>query len=394
MKTLVKDEVAQEIKLYARCSRKVIAAAVNAVSGGIGKVSIPILNHVLLEVQEDNMLRMVAGDTILTVEKTIPIVSYEHGAVTVDAKTFSDATSSLPEGDIEIELGAGSKLHARGGKAQFKLFTLPAEEYPRVVIVPDTVHFTVMQREFKTALEQTLFVIDPNHIRPIFQGVLFEIRPEGLQLVTADGPRLSIRTLASAHNSPAEPLDVIISHRGLSLVLKYLAEEDGEVKISISNMHARFDMPKSDEGSFIITTRTIDGQFANWRRILPEGFTKVATLDRLNLLAASKRALYIGKENQFRVNLQFKDGDLTVSSDASVSGSFSDSVDYETPEEFETFIVLNGRHIIQCLESMPTEQVSISMNEPMKPIVVKPVFTESNPAFYDYTHIIMTMQLQ
>jgi DNA polymerase-3 subunit beta len=338
------------------------------------------MSNVLLETSEGS-LSIKATDIKVSFETIIPVDTAESGSITVFCDKLSGILATIPEGDICIEQDE-SKVIVRPTfkKVRFQLRTISSEKFPELPEVADESFFSVPSKDFKQMISQTIFAVSDDETRYFMNGVFIEKSEAGLVLVATDGRRLSYAKKVFDTHIP-DFKGIIVPPKVLSLILKR-APEEGLIEIAVTEKSIFFRF-----GSYKISSVLIEGQFPNYRKVIPESQKNKITLKRVDLLDALKRVAIFVEQKSRRTFLAISEGLIVLSSEESDLGTAREefSCEYSGPE---ATVALNYKYIEDPLKVMDAENISIEFTEANRAITVSPDPSE------DYFHVVMPMQIE
>lgn len=347
----------------------------NAVSQ---KSSLPILSNVLLEA-ENNTLSLTATDLDIGICSTIPVQLEQAGAITVPARKFFDIVKALPEdSEITLSMKKNNFVNIKSGKAQFKIIGLPKEEFPQLPLFKDKDSITIEQATLKEMLNLTDFAISKDDTRYVLNGVLLIVKGEKVTIVATDGRRLAVVN----KDLPKKTLvdrTVIIPMKTVQEVKRMLGEE-GEIKIKFSDNQVLF----SFDASFILS-RLIEGEYPNYKKVIPEKSTKEVKVKREEFLSAARRASIFTDQDSMAIKLSIKKKKMTISKNTPYLGEAKEEIDVDYNGNSDLDIGFNPRYLIDVLKSLSDEEIIFEVNDANKPGVVRKGL--------DYTYVVLPMQL-
>ena len=354
---------------------KEIAIASEIISS---KNTLSVLSNVLLWVENGN-LGIRATDLKVGFETQIPVESDLHGRCTVYCDKLLGILRSLPPGEVVLEHSQDQVLITPTSRAaDFKLRSIPADKYPEIQLASSEPYWELSQAAFIEMITQTAFAVSDDETRYFMNGVFFEQQDGELIMVATDGRRLSLIKKKSESDIP-EFAGVIIPPKVLNLVKK-LASGEGSLALAVTEKHLflAFENQK-------LSSALIEGQFPNYRRVVPEHQEHTLTVDRILLSEALKRVSLLVEKSR-RIYLALAEDSLTVSSDESEIGTASEKLtcDYQGPE---MRIALNFMYLSEPLRVIESENIVIRFTEPNKAVMIVPTPEQ------DYFHIVMPMQL-
>ena len=347
----------------------------NAVSQ---KSSLPILSNVLLET-ENNNLKLTATDLDIGICATIPVSVGQGGAITVPAKKFFDIVKALPDGsEIEMSIKKNNFVTIKSGKAQFKIIGLPKEEFPQLPVFKDTESITIEQSSFKEMLNLTDFAISRDDTRYVLNGILLTVKGDQISVVATDGRRLA----AISKSLPKKTLvdkAIIVPTKTVQEVKRMLADE-GEVNIKFGDNQILFSFP----GSFVLS-RLIEGEYPNYKKVIPEKSPKEVKVSREEFLSAARRASIFTDQDSMAIRMNIKKKKMTISKNTPYLGEAKEEIDIDFSGDSDLEIGFNPRYLIDVLKSLADEEVVLEVNDPSKPGVIR--------KGEEYTYVVLPMQL-
>lgn len=347
----------------------------NAVSQ---KSSLPILNNVLIEAVKDNLL-LTATDLDIGICATISANVEQEGAITVPARKFFDIIKNLPEqGDIIISLKKNNYVTIKTEKALFKIIGLPKEEFPQLPVFNENDAISIDNKTLSNMFNLTDFAVSKDDTRYVLNGLLVTIKADKISIVATDGRRLA----AISKSLPQKTLvdkEIIIPTKTVQEVKRMLSNE-GEVSIKFSANQVMFSFPRS----FVIS-RIIEGEYPNYKSVIPEKSMKEMKVLREDFLSAARRASIFTDQDSMAVKLSIKKDKMIISKNTPYLGEAREDINITYTGDEEMEIGFNPRYLIDVLKCLPGEEVTFEVNSPTKPGVVR--------LAEEYTYVILPMQL-
>jgi DNA polymerase-3 subunit beta len=338
------------------------------------------MSNVLLDASNGS-LTLKATDIKVSFETVIPVDSIEDGAVTIFCDKLSGILATIPEGDISIEQD-DSKIIIKPTfkKVRFQLKTISSEKFPEIPQATNEAFFSIPSKDFKEMISQTIFAVSDDETRYFMNGVFIEKNEEGLVLVATDGRRLSYAKKTFDAKIP-DFKGIIVPPKVLGLILKR-APDEGLIDIAVTEKSIFFRF-----GAYKISSVLIEGQFPNYRKVIPEQQKSRITLKRSDLLDALKRVAIFVEQKSRRTFFAISEGVIVISSEESDLGTAREEFpcEYSGPE---ATIALNYKYVEDPLKVMDSENISIEFTEANRAITVSPDPTK------DYFHVVMPMQIE
>jgi len=341
--------------------------------------ALSILSNVLL-IAENNALKIKATDLKVSFETQIPADIAEEGSTTVFCDKFLGILRSLPDGDIEFTQENNRLLiQPLFKKINFQLKSIASEKFPELQEISEDQYFEISQKEIIEMVSQTIFAVSDDETRYFMNGVYMENQEGALSLVATDGRRLSFISKSFVDQIP-EFDAIIVPPKALHLLRK-LSSGEGNVKIAVGekNLFMQFDNQK-------ISSNLIDGQFPNYKRVIPEQQKYQATIKRDIFEEALKRVSLLVEQKSRRIYLHLSEGNVILTSEESEIGVAKEELEcvYEGPD---ITIALNYLYLTEPLRVMEDDEIIVRFSEPNKAISLL-----SSPE-KDFFHIVMPMQL-
>jgi DNA polymerase-3 subunit beta len=317
----------------------------------------------------------------------------DEGSITVPAKLFTDFVNSLPPGSgdartkIELSLNVRTKtVHLNSGQYEANFKGMDAEEFPIIPVAPDKPTTRVSKSTLRRMIAEVAFVATTDDSRPVLTGVLTTMEDDKITMAAADPYRLSVRN-AKLMDKVENKLEVIIPARSLQEVQRIIDDSDDAVDIFVTPNGSQviFHTLEAD-----LVSRVIEGQFPNYRQVIPQGkpATKIV-VQREELLQATRLASLFARDSANMLRFQVNPSDhppLVISATAAEVGDQTAKVD-ATVEGQNTTIAFNSRFIYDALGSLTAPEVSLELGGPLAPGVVKIVGDDS------YLHVVMPLRI-
>lgn len=353
------------------------------------KNTMPILANVKMTANENGTLSIVASDIAVSLRAEVPAKVEEAGSVTVEAKVLYDIVKELPNYPVKLNVIKKSRLEIECGQSRFKIHGISADEYPEVegIVLGD--HTNVKTGKLIEMIDRTVFAVSLDETRFNINGVFVETieGPLGpnkmcLRFVATDGHRMAIIDRASEGFEMKQP--VIIPRKGVLEIKKMLEESDSEESsVSFSNgfMTVR-------SGVSTIGVRLVDGQFPDYKQVLPTNTTTKIEADRPSLLSAIKRVSLVTSDKSRAVKFKLIEGNLLISSSSPEYGEASENIDV-LQEGDDVTTGFSGKFLLEMLSSVSdSEKITIRLDGASSP----GVFSGDKDSLYE--GIIMPMRFE
>lgn len=349
------------------------------------KNSLPILDCFLFEVADDS-LTITSSDSENVMCSAISLESCDgNGAFALPNRTILDAVKELPEQplifDLDQETLALKVLYQNG---MYQLCAQNADEYPRVQPMPENANVIVIDSgRLLENLSRSLFATAQDELRPVMNGVYFDLTPDCLAIVASDGHKLVRNKLFSI--TTEVPASFILPKKPASLLKNVMTKSDGDVIIRFYDRSAEVVF---DGGS--LSCRLIEGRYPNYNSVIPQDNPNVITIDRRSLIGALRRVLPFASESSQLVRLHIEAGKLELTSediDFSTSAKETLVCDYAGQS---MNIGFKGGSLSEILTNMDGDEVVIQLADPSRAGIIMPV---TQPENEDVLMLIMPMLL-
>ncbi|MFT6154114.1 MAG: DNA polymerase-3 subunit beta [Bermanella sp.] len=268
--------------------------------------TLPVLSNVLLEVQGDKLSLTGTDLEVEMVGRTQLLAPGEDGEITVPAKKLMDICKSLPDqSTIEISQ-EDHKVKLSAGRSKFVLSSLPANEFPSVDDIDATATLNVPQKQLRRVIDRTAFAMAQQDVRYYLNGLLIEVKSDGLRAVATDGHRLA--TCGVSVDLEIEgKIQVIVPRKAVLELAKLMTDPESSVDLMLSSNHIR-----AQVGDYTFTSKLVDGKFPDYERVIPRNGNRTLIADRMALRQVFARTAILSNEKYRGVRLLLDDNNLQV----------------------------------------------------------------------------------
>jgi DNA polymerase-3 subunit beta len=322
-------------------------------------------------------LELAATDMEISLRSSLEASVESEGAVVVPSKLLADLVRLLPADDVSIEHRSGEGVvEIVSGAATYRLHTYNAEDFPRL---PDASSVELMTVDADAVLETAGRVsraASRDESRPVLTGILVRFEGEKLIMAATDSYRLAVKETTMGSGGP--DLDAIVPARALGELTR-IAQSGGGLEIGVLENQVIF----TTDG-ILLTTRRIEGQFPNYRQLLPETFEHELALPREELLEVVRRVSVMAQRNA-PIRLRFAEGELTVSAQTQDVGEARETM--PAPYAAEPLeIGFNPEFLRDGVESVEGDEVRLKLISSLRPAVIQ---GEGD----DFSYLIMPIRL-
>jgi DNA polymerase III subunit beta len=363
------------------CSRDVILKEISVAQEVISsKNSLSVLSNVLLTANKGE-LRLQATDLKVGFETSIPVDISQEGSTTAFCDKLLNILRSLPEGDVELEQADPSMLRIKplSKKVDFQLRCIPSDKYPELAQAADNMYFDFPQKDFIEMVSRTVFAVSDDETRYFMNGIFLEKKDDNLIMVATDGRRLSF--ISRKIPVRMENMRGVILPPKILTIVRKLSSGEGTLSLALTDKNVFINM-----GATHLSSNLIEGQFPDYRRVIPDNQKYRATVEKRALEEALKRVSLLVEQKSRKVVFTLSDGTLTIVSKESELGIATEEVpcEYEGPE---MSFAVNCLYMSEPLREIGSERVTLEFSDVNKAITLKPLPDEG------YVNIIMPMQL-
>lgn len=344
------------------------------------KTTMPILANVLLEAGKEG-LTVSAFDLEIGIQGTYAANVLAAGAAAVGARSLYDIVRAMPGTEISVKKQSNHGIALKSGSAEFKIVGMPAEEFPALPRVDKVPFVEIDPALMLSMIEKTSFAVSSDETRYNLNGVYVEPFEGGVRMVATDGHRLAMIEKEIQGDFKLKR-GVIIPRKGLFELRRLLADE-GASQSALGFVESSGVFKMKD---LSMVMRLIDGQFPDYKQVIPKESERVIQLACAPLLDTLKRVSLLSTDRAYAVKVELEKGMLRVSANNPDLGEAHE----EIPVEYAGAplkIGFNARYLMDVLGALGTEAVRFELSDELSPGVLKPVDGDR------YTAVIMPMRI-
>lgn len=342
-----------------------------------GKTTLPILEGILINCK-NGKLTLTATDLDLGIETRIDCTAISDGSVVLNARLFGEIVRKLPDMDIEIEVDGTYNTTIICGKSKFNLVGQNPDEYPELPVINENAMYNLPQDLFRNMIRQVIFATAQDETRPILTGVLFEVKDGILSMVALDAYRLALRRSRVGLQSN---ISAVIPGKTLNEVSKIITSSDDDLSITFTPNHILFTI-----GSTRVISRLLEGEFINYRQIIPEEYKIKVKVDTRMLQDSIERASLLAKEGKTNlIKMDISDNLMVITSNSQLGNVYE-----EVPVELEggdIQIAFNSKYFLDVLKILDVEEVNLELSSSVSPCVLKTADDDS------YVYLVLPVRL-
>jgi len=360
-------------------SSSVLLKGLQSMSGVLSTNStLPILDNYLFELIDGN-LSVTASDIETTMTIDIPLVKAEdEGSIAIPAKILLDTLKTFGDIPISFFINLETKLiELSTDDGKFKLSGFDSAEFPNAPSIEAASSIEIPAEVLEQAISKTIFATGSDELRPVMMGVNFELTAQGLILVGTDAHKLVKYTRTDVTSDSEDSF--IVPKKSLMMLKNSLAKSDEKVKVEYDAKNAIFSFE-----NFKLICRLVDGKYPNYEAVIPKNNPNILTVDRVQLLNKIRRVSFFANQSTNQIRLKISGKELILS---------AEDMDY-TNEAYERLscsyegedieIGFNAKFLIEMLNNLSNEQITIELSTPGRAGIIVPVNKDDSNE-----HIIM-----
>lgn len=341
----------------------------------------PILSNILLVADEDTQkVTLTAFDLSLGIRTSFKAQVEEGGTFTLPAKLLGDIISRLPDGEISLDDNAGDAIATiTSASGKYTVRGMGSEEFPELPEIEAGEVINLPPEALIAGLKRTLFATSSDETKQVLCGVHLKMQYDNLEFAATDGHRLAVVEIIKTNDT--EESEDEDSDKSAAIKLTIPARALYEIEKMITGKDDESIVLHLDQGQVIfewenqqLTTRTLEGQYPNYRQLLPDKFERLITIERKSLLAAVQRIGVMAdqKNNILKCSINADNQEVTLSVDAKDVGSGAESMPAQiTGDSIE--IAFNVKYLIDILKTAASTEVQIHINDDKAPVIFKPL---------------------
>jgi DNA polymerase-3 subunit beta len=353
-----------------------LAKALNTVARvASGRSTLPILSNVLLKTV-GTRLSIAATNLDIAITCLVGSKISQEGSITVPARLMQDFVSSLPNSVIDLDL-QDNKLHITTDKYQSVINGVAAEEFPVMPAIKSGTKWKIPAKVLKEGLQQVVVASSNDEARPVLTGVYFHTNGGNLQIVATDSYRLAEKTLIKT----TDDIKLLVPGSAMNDLLRILSDSEAEVQVTHDDQQVLFKV-----GDTELVTRLIEGNYPDYKKLIPSKFATAATLKRADFLNIAKVSSLFARESAGSIKIEVSEASdqVSIRSVASQLGENTASADCKASGNGD--ITLNSRYLIDALNVINADEITFGFNGKLEPSVVKAAKDDG------YLHIVMPLK--
>ena len=349
-------------------TKEQILAGLQAVQNVVStRTTLPILSNVLVRAEKDRV-EFTATDLDVTVACSVEAKVKKPGTTTVPVKKLFGIVRELNGGEIDIEVDDKNVCIIRSGPSFYKIHGLSADEFPPLPKFKDDKKVSLSQETVRAMMKKTSFAISTDESRYVLNGIFLSLKDHKMTMVATDGRRLALvdEEVDIAEKSSGE---FIVPAKAVN-ELNRLLQEKGEVEIKYGENQASFALKDEKGFSILVITKLIEGNYPNYKQVIPTEMKERIALVREEFLQALRRAEIMTSEKANSVKLAFGKNNLAITANSPEVGEARESIAVNYKGK-EMAIAFNPRYLIDALAALTEDEVFFELIDELSPGVLK-----------------------
>jgi DNA polymerase-3 subunit beta len=326
------------------------------------RTTLPILSNVLLQTNGSEV-RLTTTDLDVGVRGSFEAQVEKEGATTLPARRLFNIIRELPTSEIQFDVDGKIAASIRSGQSFFKILGLPEEEFPPLPKFDDSKVVTIRQKDLRDGLRKTSYAISTDETRYVLNGVLFSFKDNKLTLVATDGRRLAMVDIDLEFPRSHEG-DIIVPTKAVTELQRLLSDE-GDLRVSVGSGQIAFDLEKA-----LLVSKLIEGNYPNYRQVIPGEMKERVTLERETFLNSLRRVSLLASDKSNSIKLNFSKNNIDITANTPEVGEAKESLPVAYKGR-EFSIAFNPEFLMAPLRNLTEDEIFLDLIDEMSPGVIK-----------------------
>ncbi len=363
------------------CEKSMLVTGLNITGRTVAqKSSLSVIEGILCKAGLGLSLTGYNMETAITYQIEAEVA--DPGECILPARLFGDIVRRLPEGPVTVVVDDNFKVSIRSGYASFTISAENAEDYPELPDVGSGRSVSLPQSALKDLISGTIFAVSENQGRPIHTGVKFEVEDTAVSAIAVDGFRLARKTY-HMEESTGRTMSFVVPAQGLKEVEKILTDSDEAAAFTLGQKHILYQI-----GNATIICRLLEGEFLDWRRVVPTNCPIKLTAHVGDLTSSIERVgLIVSEKYKSPVRCVFGSQVLNMRTNTTIGAAEDQCSIAGDGKELE--IGFNVRYLADALRAVPSEEVVLELTNSLSPIVLTPAEDK-----YDYAYMVLPVRIK
>ena len=380
------------------CTQNDLSTNLSLVSRAVpSRPTHPVLANVKLEAHQDTQQVSLTGfDLSLGIQIKFAAQVEEGGHLTLPAKLLNDIVSRLPDGEITLDDEVGDAIATiTSASGQYQVRGMGTEEFPELPVVENSEPINLPTSALLEGLKGSLFATSPDETKQVLTGVHLTAKQDSLEFAATDGHRLAVvettnQDVAEGEepqsNHDMEEFEVTVPARALRELERMVGtrQVSESLTLYIDQGQVVFELANQR-----ITSRTLEGQYPNYRQLIPNTFERQITLDRRQLLSALERIAVLAdqKNNLVKFTIDSDNQQVSLSVEAQDVGKGRESLPAQVSGD-NIDIAFNVKYLMDGLKALPATEIQLQLNGATSPVILTPL------GGLKMTYLVMPVQIR
>jgi DNA polymerase-3 subunit beta len=335
------------------------------------RATLPILSNVLIEADRTE-LRFTTTDLDITVSGRIdagnlpdsPLEIIEPGAITLPVRRLASIVRELPASEVEVAVNDENTASIKCGNSFFKILGLPPDDFPPPVRFDEVKEFKLTPKTLREALKKTAYAISTDETRYVLNGIYCQFKESKMTLVATDGRRLAM-TDVDVEFPESNEVSVIVPTKAVNELQRLLKDDQGELRMRIGARQIAFELNQHH-----LVSKLIEGNYPNFRQVIPGTARERVTLERETFLQAAQRVSLLAPDKSNSVKLHFSKDNIEITANSADIGEARESIPvrYSGPE---MSIAFNPEYLVAPFRNLDDDEIFLDLIDEVSPGVIK-----------------------
>ena len=323
------------------------------------RTTLPILGNVLLNAKGEN-ITLTATDLELGMQVKIPSKIDQEGVTTLPSKKMFSLIRELVNPDLEIEVEGNHLTSIHSGTSFFKIVGASEADFPKLPSFERKKGFEINQKDLRDLIRKTSYAVSKDETRYVLTGILIQVESGKVSLIATDGRRLAIAQVKGSFGE--ETKEIVLPLKAVSEISKVLGDEGQVELIPFDNQIAFVLKNASASDQCVVISRLLEGNFPNYKQVIPEKVKERVVLDREEFLSAIRRVSVVTSEKSSLIKVIFSKNLLILSAQSTEVGEAKEEIHiaYEGPE---TPMAFNPNYLSDALRNMDEDEITFEFND-------------------------------
>jgi len=325
------------------------------------RTTLPILGNVLIEAGKDG-LRFTTTDLDVGVSATVAAKVAKEGTTTLPTRRLAGIVGSLPNDEVDVSI-SGDVATIKSGASNFKILGLPADDFPQLTSLEESVEFKIPQAALKEALKKTGYAICTDETRYVLTGIYFVFEKNSMTLVATDGRRLAL--VENELEFPeSQEVSIIVPSKAVHELSRLLGSDE-DVLLRVGESHISFELSNS-----MLICKLIEGNSPNYRQVIPAETKHRVTVEREPFLEVINRISLLTNDKSSSVKLNFSKDNIEVVANTPDVGEAQENLPVKYNGD-KMSIAFNPDYMTEPLKNLGSDDVYLELIDEMSPGLLK-----------------------